>query len=169
MTATTETKIIKEVTAANAKYAASFTKGSLPLPPGRKFTVVTCMDARLDPAKALGLEEGDAHVIRNAGGRAKDALRSVIISQQLLGTEEVLVIHHTDCGMLTFKDEELHEIVKERFGNEEYHEFLSFPDLEKSVKDDVEFLRESKVIKSEIPISGWIYEVETGKIRPVKN
>ncbi|KAK9382151.1 carbonic anhydrase [Kockiozyma suomiensis] len=162
------TKVIKEVTAANDKYAASFTKGSLPMPPGRKFTVVTCMDARLDPAKALGLEEGDAHVIRNAGGRAKDALRSIIISQQLLGTQEILVIHHTDCGMLTFKDSELRQIVKDRFnGNEEHTEFLSFTNVEQSVRDDIKFIRDSKVVKPEIPISGWVYEVETGKIRSV--
>ena len=89
---------------ANAGYAATFNKGHLPMPPGRQVAVLACMDARLDPARALGLEEGDAHVIRNAGGRAADALRSLIISQQLLGTREVVVIHHTDCGMLTFTD-----------------------------------------------------------------
>lgn len=91
-----------EFVEANGRYAAQFKKGDLPLPPARKVAVVACMDARLDPARALGLEEGDAHVIRNAGGRASDALRSLIISQQLLGTREVVVVHHTDCGMLTF-------------------------------------------------------------------
>ena len=93
--------LLDEVRAANDTYAAEFSKGDLPMPPGRRFAVVACMDARLDPAKALGLEEGDAHVIRNAGGRAADALRSLVISQRLLGTQEVLVVHHTDCGMQT--------------------------------------------------------------------
>src|SRR5579872_3386113 len=95
-----DVSIVPDLLAANARYAAAFTKGDLPTPPGRKVAVLTCMDARLDPAKFLGLEEGDAHVIRNAGGRASaDALRSLIISQQLLGTQEVVVIHHTECGM----------------------------------------------------------------------
>src|SRR3954471_7640996 len=101
--------VVDEVTEANQSYASGFAKGDLPMPPGRKFAVVTCMDARLDPAKFLGLEEGDAHVIRNAGGRAADAIRSLVISQQLLGTREVVVVHHTDCGMLTFTDEQLHQ------------------------------------------------------------
>ncbi|KAK9463734.1 carbonic anhydrase [Lipomyces oligophaga] len=162
-------KIIEEVTAANAEYASKFTKGSLPLPPGRKFAVVTCMDARLDPAKALGLEEGDAHVIRNAGGRAKDALRSIIISQQLLGTEEVIVIHHTDCGMLTFEDSELHGLLKERFGKDIADlDFLPFSNVEASVRDDIALIRSSGVVRSEIPVSGYVYEVETGRIRPVE-
>src|SRR5215471_15617800 len=98
--------LLGEVQAANDRYAASFTKGALPMPPGRKFAVLACMDARLDPARVLGLEEGDAHVIRNAGGRAsEDALRSLVISQRLLGTEEIILIHHTDCGMETFSDD----------------------------------------------------------------
>src|SRR5947209_16192652 len=100
--------VIDEVTAANESYASGFAKGNLPMPPARKVAVVTCMDARLDPARFLGLEEGDAHVIRNAGGRAADAIRSLVISQQLLGTREIVVIHHTDCGMLTFTDAQLH-------------------------------------------------------------
>lgn len=101
---------------ANKKYAASFQKGDLALPPARKVAVIVCMDARLDPARSLGLEEGDAHVIRNAGGRASDALRSVIISQRLLGTREIVVVHHSDCGMLTFNDEELRGIIKKKQG-----------------------------------------------------
>jgi carbonic anhydrase len=100
--------ILAEVQAANDRFAAGFTKGDLPMPPGRKFAVLACMDARLDPARVLGLEEGDAHVIRNAGGRASpDALRSLIISYKLLGTREFLVVHHTDCGMLTFTNEQI--------------------------------------------------------------
>ena len=102
---------------ANERYAATFTKGDLAMPPARRVAILTCMDARLDPAKFLGLEEGDAHVIRNAGGRATaDALRSLIISQQLLGTREIVVIHHTDCGMLTFTDDQLRRQLRERFG-----------------------------------------------------
>src|SRR5262245_64798251 len=98
--------VVEEVTAANERHASGFEKGGLPMPPGRKFAVVTCMDARIDPAKSLGLQEGDAHVIRNAGGLASpDALRSLIISYKLLGTREFVVIHHTDCGMLTFTNE----------------------------------------------------------------
>src|SRR4051794_4264833 len=95
-----------EFIAANQNYAASFSKGDLPMPPARKVAVLTCMDARIDPAKALGLDEGDAHVIRNAGGRASEALRSLAISQELLGTREIVVIHHTDCGMLTFSNDD---------------------------------------------------------------
>ncbi|KAK9315874.1 carbonic anhydrase [Lipomyces starkeyi] len=164
-------QIIKEITAANADYRASFVNGSLPLPPARKLAIVACMDARLDPARILGLQNGDAHVIRNAGGRSKDALRSIIISQQLLGTEEVLIIHHTDCGMLTFSDSQLHQILQERFNGNDVKDidFLPFSDLEQSVRDDVEFLRASKVVSPKFRISGWIYEVETGRIRPVSS
>ncbi|KAK9241353.1 carbonic anhydrase [Lipomyces kononenkoae] len=160
---------IKDITAANAHYSASYAEGGLPLPPKRKLAIVTCMDARLLPAKALGLYEGDAHVIRNAGGRAKDALRSIIISQQLLGTEEVIIIHHTDCGMLTFTNPQLHDILQQRFHGHDVKDidFLTFQDLEQSVRDDVEFLRGSEVISPHIRISGWVYEVETGTIRRV--
>ncbi|KAK9471837.1 carbonic anhydrase [Dipodascopsis tothii] len=163
--------VLEEIKAANAAYVAQFDKGSLPLPPGRKFTVVTCMDARLDPAKALGLSEGDAHVIRNAGGRAADALRSVVISQQLLGTREVLVIHHTDCGMLTFTSDHLHGLLAERLGADPVPavDFLPFSDLDQSVRDDVAYLRNSGAVPADIPISGWVYDVTTGAVRPVGN
>ncbi|KAK9450503.1 carbonic anhydrase [Limtongia smithiae] len=159
-----------QILAANAAYVATFTHGGLALPPRRKFAVVTCMDARLDPAKALGLAEGDAHVIRNAGGRARDALRSLVISQQLLGTEEVFVIHHTDCGMLTFADAELHALLRERFGGEDVPDvdFLPFSDLEASVREDVAYVRAAKVVRAGVPVSGWIYEVETGRLRRVE-
>src|SRR6185437_4302390 len=120
-----------EMLDANARYAASFTKGDLPMPPGRKVAILTCMDARLDPAKFLGLQEGDAHVIRNAGGRASDdAIRSLVISQELLGTREVVVIHHVDCGMLSFQNAELQARLKERFGADASDiDFLPFSDL----------------------------------------
>src|SRR3954464_3973645 len=109
--------VAEEFLDANATYAGSFTKGDLPMPPGRKTAVLVCMDARIDPAKALGLEEGDAHVIRNAGGLASDdAIRSLVISSQLLGTREFVVIHHTDCGMLTFTNEQLRAKLKDELG-----------------------------------------------------
>src|SRR5882762_3031490 len=139
--------VIDEFQQANSKYAADFQKGDLPLPPARKVAVLTCMDARIDPARALGLEEGDAHVIRNAGGRAADGLRSLIISEQLLGTNEIVVIHHTDCGMLTFSNEDLHTKVKQDLhANADNIDFLPFGNLEQSVRDDVAFLRNSPFI-----------------------
>jgi len=118
--------------AANARYASSFTKGQLSMPPARRVAVVACMDARLDPARVLGLEEGDAHVIRNAGGRARDAIRSLVISQQLLGTREVVVVHHTDCGMLTFTDDDLKRKIRQELKVETEIDFLSFADLDQS-------------------------------------
>ncbi|CAG8388422.1 unnamed protein product [Penicillium salamii] len=156
--------VAKEFETANAKYAASFTKGDLQLPPQRKVAVVACMDARLDPARALGLEEGDAHVIRNAGGRVSDALRSIIISQQLLGTREIIIVHHTNCGMLTFTDEVLREKVRKELGqNVDHFAFLPFGDLEESVRDDVRFVKNSPLVL-DVPVTGYVYEVETGKI-----
>ena len=109
-----DTSVANEFVAANQQYAAKFTKSDLPMPPGRKVAVVVCMDARIDPARALGLEEGDAHVIRNAGGRAEDAIRSLAISQELLGTREIVVIHHTDCGMLTFTN----DVIRQKLGED---------------------------------------------------
>ncbi|KAJ5460427.1 uncharacterized protein N7458_001979 [Penicillium daleae] len=156
--------VATEFEAANAKYAASFTKGDLALPPKRKVAVVACMDARLDTARALGLEEGDAHVIRNAGGRASDALRSIVISQQLLGTREIVVVHHTDCGMLTFSDEVIRSKIRSEIKQDADHiAFLPFGDLEQSVLDDIQILKESPLVL-DVPITGYIYEVESGKI-----
>ncbi|KAL2793166.1 carbonic anhydrase [Aspergillus keveii] len=158
----------REFEAANEKYAASFNKGDLPLPPARKVAVVACMDARLDPAKALGLEEGDAHVIRNAGGRAIDAIRSLVISQQLLGTREIVLVHHTDCGMLTFSDEVIREKIRSELGQDADHiAFLPFKDLENSVLDDIKLLQEHSLIL-DVPITGYIYHVESGKISKVQ-
>ncbi|HVB72583.1 MAG TPA: carbonic anhydrase [Ktedonobacteraceae bacterium] len=154
---------------ANNAYASIFQKGNLPMPPARKVTVVTCMDARLDPARFLGLEEGDAHVIRNAGGRAEDALRSLVISQQLLGTNTVVVIHHTDCGMLTFSNDDLRSKIKQELHTDADHiDFLPFEDLEQSVRDDVAFLKASPLIPDSIEISGYIYDVKSGKLLPVE-
>ncbi len=160
--------LLDEVRAANEEYAEGFTKGDLPMPPGRKFAVVACMDARLDPAKALGLEEGDAHVIRNAGGRAADALRSLVISQRLLGTREVLVVHHTDCGMLTFDNPTLYGICRADLDADASGiDFLPFSDLEQSVREDVELIRSSPLIAKDTPVTGLIYDVKTGRIHEV--
>jgi carbonic anhydrase len=158
--------VADEFLEANTRYAAQFSKGQLPMPPARKVAVLACMDARLDPARALGLEEGDAHVIRNAGGRAADALRSLIISQQLLGTREVVVIHHTDCGMLTFSDADLRARLKQELGQDADFPFLPFSDLERSVRDDVAILRSSPLLLP-VPVRGFLYDVQTGKLEEV--
>jgi carbonic anhydrase len=160
--------VIDEFLAANRDYAASFDKGELPLPPARKTAVVVCMDARIDPAKALGLQEGDAHVIRNAGGRVVEALRSLAISQQLLGTEQVAIIHHTDCGMLTFSDGDIRNKLRESLDADADHiAFLPFSDLEQSVRDDLKVYERSPIVRHDIPVRGFVYEVETGKLREV--
>lgn len=156
----------------NARYASNFKEGQLALPPAKKYAVVTCMDARIDPAAAYGINLGDAHVIRNAGGNARDALRSLVISEQLLGTNEILLIKHTGCGMLTFKNEDAHAVVEKNLGAAGQQElsgldFQPFPDLEKAVEDDVKYLKASKAIPDSIIISGWVYEVETGKVNQV--
>ncbi|KAK4114734.1 carbonic anhydrase-like protein [Canariomyces notabilis] len=168
------TAIQKNIEASSASYSASFTQGHLALPPAKKYLVLTCMDARIDPARAFGIELGDAHVVRNAGASAVDALRSIVISQQLLGTNEVVVVKHTGCGMLTFKNEDAYRIVGEKLGAEaveELHQrkldFLPFPELDEAVKADVEFLRASKLVSDSVVVSGWVYEVETGKTRRV--
>lgn len=153
----------------NEKFVKTFTQGSLPLPPAKKVAILACMDARLDPAKVLGLDIGDAHVIRNAGGRSTDALRSLIISQRLLGTREIVIVHHTDCGMLTFKDDDLkNQLIKETNDEElvDHWSFLPFSDLKKSVLDDVKFLKKNSLIL-DVPISGFIYHVEDGSIERV--
>lgn len=134
---------------------------------------VTCMDARIDPAAAYGISLGDAHVIRNAGASARDALRSIVISQQLLGTNEVLVIKHSGCGMLTFKNEDAYKIVEGNLGKAGAEalgglDFLPFPDLDDAVRDDVKYLRDSKAVADDVTITGWVYEVETGKVRAVE-
>ncbi|KAI0733612.1 carbonic anhydrase [Fomitopsis betulina] len=163
-----------EFAKANEQYVAEFGgKGSLPILPAKKLTIVTCMDARINVFSELGIKEGDAHIIRNAGGVAKDALRSIIISQRLLGTREIAVIHHTSCGMVTFRTPELQARVKAADpGNAALHavdaiDFLEFADLEKSVRDDVSWLKENPLVLPESLITGWVYEVETGKVRQV--
>jgi carbonic anhydrase len=158
-----------EVLEANRKYADSFTKADLPMTPGRKLAVVTCMDARLDPAKFLGLEEGDAHVIRNAGGLVSDdALRSLIISHWLLGTEEAIVIAHTDCGMLTFTNDDIHAKLADEAGADATGiDFLPFPDLDESVRGSVERVRSSELLPDDFTVTGYVYDCSSGALREV--
>jgi len=161
--------VIDELVAANTRFSGARQAVQLPMPPARKVAVVTCMDARILPGRVLGLNEGDAHVIRNAGGRAQDALRSLVISQRLLGTQEVAVIHHTDCGMLTFSNDGLRQKIKEDLQADAGElDFLPFADVERSVKDDVKFLRESPLIPEAIPVRGFVYDVRTGGLTEVE-
>src|SRR5918911_3150971 len=153
--------VLDEIRSANDAYASQFSKGDLPMPPGRRFAVVTCMDARLDPAKFLGLDEGDAHVIRNAGGLVTDdAIRSLAISHHLLGTQEALVIAHTDCGMLTFKNEDL----QQRLGTDV--DFHPFPDLEESVRESVRRIEQSPLLPDSFSATGFVYDVRSGRLAP---
>jgi carbonic anhydrase len=153
---------------ANVGFADTFDQGHLPMPPARKVAVVACMDARLHPEKVLGLAIGDAHVIRNAGGRAADAIRSLVISERLLGTTEIVVLHHTDCGMLTFTNEQLAaKVASDLSVDVSGQDFFPFSDLEQSVRDDVAILRASPLIPKDIPISGAFYDVTTGKVHEV--
>ena len=152
----------------NAAYVSDFDKGNLPLPPARKLAVLACMDARLDPAKVLGLEEGDAHVIRNAGGVVSDdAVRSLAISQNLLGTEEIVLIHHTDCGMLTFTDDELAAKLEAETGHKPEWRAHAFDDLEGNVRTSIEKIRSSPFLPNTDKLRGFVYEVETGALREV--
>ena len=181
--------VLTEVLAANASYSASFgEKGRLALPPARRFAVLTCMDARLDPAKFAGLAEGDAHVIRNAGGRASDnAIRSLIISYKLLGTREFFVIHHTHCGMEFFTNDvmrglldsslETAELTPNGFRDVgtgpgsragEYIEWLTIKDQRQAVLDDVARIRSHALVPKSIPVYGYIYDVRSGKLLEVE-
>lgn len=155
--------------AANEVYAESFDDGALPMPPGRRLAIVTCMDARLDPAKFLGLGVGDAHVIRNAGGLVTDdAVRSLVISHWLLGTEEVAVLAHTDCGMLTFSNDDLRSKLHQEAGADASEvDFKPFPDLEESVRKSVQTIRESPLLPDSLDVSGWVYDVRSGRITEV--
>jgi len=183
------TKILDEVLAANAKYAEGFgDKANLAMPPSRRFAILTCMDARLDPAKYAGLAEGDAHVVRNAGGRASDdAIRSLVISYKLLGTREWFVIHHTDCGMLLFTDDDMHNLLASSLktatldqtgwrdsgdgpGSAEgtFIKWLTFSDNAKSVVEDVTRIRNHPLVPSDIPIYGHI-DVKSGKLVEIED
>jgi carbonic anhydrase len=152
----------------NERYAASFDKADLPLPPGRKVAVVACMDARLNVYGVLGLTEGDAHVIRNAGGVVTDdAIRSLAISQRLLGTEEIILIHHTGCGMLTFTDDDFRAAIEQDTGIKPQWAAESFPDLEADVRQSIARIKASPFISRKDSVRGFVYEVETGKLREV--
>jgi carbonic anhydrase len=177
--------IVEQVLAANEKYSESFgEKANLALPPARHFAVLTCMDARLDPAKYAGLAEGDAHVIRNAGGRASDdAIRSLVISYKLLGTRELFVIHHTDCGMEFFTNEVMRSLLSSSLETAaltaagfadvgkgpgsragEFIEWLPIADQKQAVVDDVTRIRNHPLVPRSIPIYGYVYDVKTGKL-----
>ena len=152
----------------NERYAQSFDKGDLPLPPGKGVAVVACMDARLDVHKILGIEEGDAHVIRNAGGViTDDEIRSLAISQRLLGTREIILIHHTDCGMLTFSDDELKQQIQNDVGIKPHFPMESFSDLEEDVRQSIARIQASPFILHKDSVRGFIYEIETGRLREV--
>ena len=182
-------KILDEVLSANAAYAASFgSKADLALPPARRFAILTCMDARLDPARYAGLSEGDAHVIRNAGGRASDdAIRSLVISYKLLGTAEWFVIHHTDCGMEFFTDEVIRDLLASSLetaalgeqgfydvgdgpGSAEarYIDWLTIADQHGAVVEDVERIRNHPLVPGSIPIYGYVYDVRSGRLIEVE-
>ena len=180
--------ILQEVLAANQRYAADFgDKAELSMPPARRFAILTCMDARLDPAKFAGLAEGDAHVIRNAGGRASDdAIRSLVISYKLLGTREWFVIHHTDCGMEFFTNEEMRGLLASSLETAEFTargfrdvgrgpgsragefiEWLTIRDQEQRVRDDVERIRQNPLVTKWVAIYGYIYDVKSGRLLEV--
>jgi len=182
------TRIVDEVLAANAAYAAEFgDRADLAMPPARGFAILTCMDARLDPAKYAGLAEGDAHVIRNAGGRASDdAIRSLVISHKLLGTNEWFVVHHTDCGMETFTDEVMRDLLAQSLatatvdergwhdtgagpGSREgdYIDWLTIADQADSVRADVARIRSHPLVPDDIPVHGYIYDCRTGRLNEV--
>ena len=152
----------------NQSYAGSFKKGDLPLPPAKHVAVVACMDARLDVHKILGLQEGDAHVIRNAGGAVTDdAIRSIAISQRLLGTKEVILIHHTDCGMLTFHDDDIKRKIEEETGIRPAFAFEAFSDLDEDVKQSIARIKASPFIPNKSSIRGFVYDVKTGRLNEV--
>jgi carbonic anhydrase len=154
-----------DVLRANSLYASHFVKGDLPAPPARRFAVVTCMDARIDPAKALGLEEGEAHVLRNAGGLVTDdMLRSLAISHWKLGTEEVVVIAHTGCGLLALDNDELRATIGDGAAGVD---FLPFRDLDQSVRGSMRRVRESPLLPDSFAATGMVYDVATGRLRPV--
>ena len=178
-------KILSEVREANAKYSANFgEKGKLALPPARRFAILTCMDARLDPAKFAGLAEGDAHVVRNAGGRASDdAIRSLVISYKLLGTREFFVIHHTDCGMEFFTNEVMRDLLSSSLETAqltsngfrdvgkgpgsregEYIDWLAIKDQKQAVLDDVSRIQNHPLVPKTIPVYGYLYDVRSGKL-----
>ena len=161
--------VTDELLANNESYVKGFTGAGLAMPPARKVAVLACMDARLDPARALGLEEGDAHVIRNAGGVVtEDAIRSLVISQRLLGTEEIILLHHTDCGMLTFEDDDVKAQIEADTGLRPPFALEAFGDVEADVRQSIARLKASPFVPNTAGVRGFVYEVETGRVREVK-
>jgi carbonic anhydrase len=157
-----------QLLANNRRYAASFSKGALPMPPSKRIAVVACMDARLETGVLLGLEEGDAHVIRNAGGVVTDdVIRSLTISQRLLGTREIMLIHHTDCGMLTFADAELKEAIRKETGLRPPFALEAFTDVDEDVRQSLARVQASPFVPHKDRVRGFVYEVETGRLREV--
>jgi carbonic anhydrase len=165
---------VNDLIAGNQNYAATFTEGALPMPPARKLAAIICMDARLDPLPFLGLHLGDIHVIRNAGGRVtEDAIRSLAISERLLGTDEIVVVHHTDCGMLTFSNDDIRHKIQADLGDAAYQaanavDFLPFKDVAQSVRSDVATIKASPLIPDSIRVYGFVYDVHTGKLARVE-
>jgi carbonic anhydrase len=160
---------LDKIVDANEQYSHNFKQGNLSIPPARKLAVLACMDARLNVNEALGLETGDAHIVRNAGGIATDdAIRSLIISHELLGTQEFVVINHTDCGMLTFTDKDLQKDLRQKYkSNASEIKFYSFPNLEENLKNQVNKIKLSPFFPPDIPVHGFIYDVKTGKIERI--
>jgi carbonic anhydrase len=153
----------------NESYSKSFTKGDLAMPPSKHLAVLACMDARLDVHKILGLQEGEAHVIRNAGGVATDdAIRSLVISQRLLGTKEIVLIHHTDCGMLTFTDDEVKAKIEKETGIKPHFALESFNNLEKAVEQSIARIKASPFIPNKANVRGFIYDVKSGRLNEVR-
>ena len=160
--------ITDELIRNNEKYARSFKKGDLPLPPAKHVAILACMDARLDVHKILGLEEGEAHVIRNAGGVATDdAIRSLVISQRLLGTNEIILIHHSDCGMLTFKDDEVKGKIESEVGIRPAFALEAFSNLEEDVRQSIARIHASPFIPAKTSVRGFVYDVRTGRLNEV--
>ena len=160
--------VTDELVRNNEAYAGSFKKGNLPLPPAKHVAVLACMDARLDVHKILGLQEGDAHVIRNAGGAATDdAIRSLAISQRLLGTKEIILIHHTDCGMLTFHDDDIKRKIEDDTGIRPPFAFEAFSNLEEDVKQSIARIKASPFIPNKASVRGFVYDARTGRLNEV--
>ena len=160
--------VTDEFLANNESYAAGFGKGDLSMPPAKQVAVLACMDARLDPARVLGLEEGDAHVIRNAGGVVTDdAIRSLALSQRLLGTKEIILIHHTDCGMLTFSDDEVKAQIEQDTGIRPPFALESFKDLDADVRQSIARITASPFVPDKSRVRGFVYDVKTGRLREV--
>jgi carbonic anhydrase len=165
--------IVDEIVAANQVYAETFDAANIPMPPRRQLAILTCMDARIYPNKIFGLREGDAHIIRNAGGRARDALRSLAMSQELQGTREIIVLHHNDCGLLGISNAEIRSKLVQSLGPDAMQpagqiDFLPWPDVEQALRNEMYDIRTSPLIRPNTPITGFVYDEQTGLVRRVE-